>query len=58
MKRDDTHVQGNGDEREPNDHHQRPHWLIPADRYAHAHAQAIAINTPTLEQPSFSNTSY
>ena len=40
---------------EPRDHRQRSDWLLPSDRYAYAHARAIAINTPAFEQTSFSN---
>ena len=43
---------------EPRDRCQPSHWLLPADRYAYAHAKATIINTPALEQTSFSDTSY
>ena len=35
------------------DHIQRSHWLRPSDR--DAHERATTINTPLLEQTSFSN---
>ena len=65
-RRDDACVQGNGDEYrerskltaiEPRDRHQRSHWLLLSDRYAYAYARANAINTPALEQTSFSTLS-
>ena len=41
----------------PRDHIQRSHWLPPSEGYAYAHARTITINTPALQQTSFSNAS-
>ena len=64
--RDDARMQGVGTsveyrERskltsiEPRDHYPRSHWSLPSDRYAYVHARTTTINTPALEQISFSN---